>query len=151
MVLRRPSRRLREEVVMVLRRRFLTGPPPRRGRWRRLARLPPASPALFGARPALAEDSPINLKIVGGLGGVAQYTRYEMPFWTEQVPQLTHGRVHAEIAPFDRSGIRGPEMLPLMRLGVVPFGTVLLSVSSSDEPEINAMDLAVLNPDIGTL
>ncbi len=141
---------------MVLRRRFLTGPPLRHGDGQSLARLALsclvlAGFALLSIRPVLAEDPPVNLKIVGGLGGVAQYTRYEMPFWTEQVPQLTHGRVHAEIAPFDRSGIRGPEMLPLMRLGVVPFGTVLLSVSSSDEPEINAMDLAVLNPDIGTL
>lgn len=104
---------------------------------------------IYGAR--ADEASPIALRIVGGLAGVAQYTRYEMPFWTEKLPELTQGRVQAEIAPFDRSGIRSPEMLPLMRLGVVPFGTVPLSVSSSDEPEINAVDLAVMNPDIATL
>ncbi len=131
---------------MVLRRRILTGRACRRAAWMVLALL-----ALARTVPALADEAPISLKIVGGLGGVSQYTRSEMPFWTGQVPQLTRGRVRAEIAPFDRSGIRGPEMLPLMRLGVVPFGTVLLSVSSSDEPEINAVDLAVLNPDIATL
>ncbi len=135
----------------LLHRRSPTGSLSRRGHGRHLARMVLACLALFGTLPALAEDAPINLKIVGSLAGVAQFTRYEMPFWTEQVSKLTQGRVRAEIAPFDRSGIRGPEMLPLMRLGVVPFGTVLLAVSSSDEPEINAMDLAVLNPDIGTL
>jgi TRAP-type C4-dicarboxylate transport system substrate-binding protein len=140
---------------MVLRRRFLDGPLLRRGDRHRLAASLPACLALLlgllAPLPARSDDPPIALKVVGGLGGVAQYTRYEMPFWTEQVPQLTHGRVRAEIAPFDRSGIRGPEMLPLMRLGVVPFGTVPLSVSASDEPELNAVDLAVMNPDIATL
>ena len=53
--------------------------------------------------------------------------------------------------PFDRSGIRGQEMLQLMRLGVVPFGTVLLALASADEPELNAIDLPMLNPDIATL
>ena len=56
----------------------------------------------------------------------------------------------AEIAPFDRSGIRGQEMLQLMRLGVVPFGTVLLALASADEPELNAIDLPMLNPDIAS-
>ena len=53
--------------------------------------------------------------------------------------------------PFDRSGIRGQEMLQLMRLGVVPFGTILLALASADEPELNALDLPMLNPDIATL
>ena len=76
MALRCLSRRQREEVVMGLRRRFLTGPPLRRGDGQRIARLAltclvMAGFALFGIRSALAEDPPINLKIVGGLGGVA--------------------------------------------------------------------------------
>ena len=102
--------------------------------------------------PAAADEPPpIKLKIAGGLAGLTQYTRQEAPFWTDQVPGLTHGRVRAEIAPFDRSGIRGQEMLQLMRLGVVPFGDVLVALAAGDEPELNAMDLAILNPDIATL
>ena len=54
-------------------------------------------------------------------------------------------------APFDRSGIRGQEMLQLMRLGVVSFGTVLLALAAADEPELNAVDLPLLNPDLATL
>ena len=107
---------------------------------------------LAGGLPAAAQDAaPIQLKIVGGLASVSQYVRYEAPFWTDKVPGLTNGRVRAEIAPFDRSGIRGQEMLQLMRLGVVPFGTVLLALASADEPELNAIDLPMLNPDIATL
>lgn len=102
------------------------------------------------ASPALAQPLPetTHLKIVGGLAGVSQYTRYEAPFWLERLPQLTDGRVIAEIAPFDRSGIRGSDMLHLMRLGVVPFGTVILSIAGADEPELTGSDLAGLNPDM---
>ncbi|EFH10390.1 TRAP transporter substrate-binding protein, partial [Teichococcus cervicalis] len=115
--------------------------------------------ALFGAGPAWPQAGPatgtpadpVQLKVVGGLASVAQYTRYEEPFWRRRIAELTHGRVVAEIAPFDRAGFRAEEMLPLMRLGVVPFGTALVAVVSSEEPEFNAVDLPGLNPDIATL
>ncbi|RAI59772.1 TRAP transporter substrate-binding protein [Roseicella frigidaeris] len=134
-------------------------PPSPRRRARRLAparRLRRAAAlllglGLLGGLPAAAEDPPIRIKVVGGLASVSQYVRYEEPFWTERLPGLTNGRVQAEIAPFDRSGIRGQEMLQLIRLGVVPFGTVLLALAAADEPELNALDLPMLNPDIATL
>lgn len=98
-----------------------------------------------------AADAAIQLKVVGGLAGVNQYTKFEEPFWMQEVPRLTDGRMQAEIHPFDRSGLPGQEMLQLMRLGVVPFGTALLAQVSGDEPELNAVDLPMLNPDIGSL
>jgi TRAP-type C4-dicarboxylate transport system substrate-binding protein len=96
-------------------------------------------------------DAPIQLKVVGGLAGVSQFTRLEEPFWKQEVPVLTGGRVHAEIHSFDRSGLPGQEMLQLMRLGVVPFGTALLALVSGDEPELNAVDLPTLNPNMTAL
>ncbi|WP_424813059.1 TRAP transporter substrate-binding protein [Roseococcus sp. YIM B11640] len=104
----------------------------------------------WGAGPAAAQ-SPIRLKVIGGLWGVSQYTRYEAPFWQERITRLTQGRVLAEIEPFDRSGILPGEMLHLMRLGVVPFGTILISSASTDEPELLGADLPVLNPEMERL
>lgn len=107
---------------------------------------------LVGVRAGAAQqDGQIRLKIVGGLADVSQYVRFEEPFWRRRVSELTGGRVTAEIAPFDRSGIRAPEMPQLMRLGVVPFGTVLLNVAASEEPEFNAVDLPALSPSLSTL
>ncbi len=105
----------------------------------------------FSPMAAQAEQAPIRIKIVGGLADVSQYVRYEEPFWRTRIAELTAGRVQAEIAPFDRSGIRGQEMLQLMRLGVVPFGTALLAIVSTEEPEFNAVDLPALAPDIASL
>jgi len=119
--------------------------------WRGAFALLVASLLAFAPGPAEAQPAPIPLKIVGGLAGVSQYDRYEVPFWTQRIPQLTGGRVQAEIAPFDRSGIRGNEFLNLMRVGVVPFGTLILTIAGADEPELTASDLAALNPDMAHL
>ena len=107
-------------------------------------------PAVLRPVSAHAEE-PIRMRIVGGLADVSQYLRYEEPFWREGISRATNGRIVAEIAPFDRSGIRGQEMLSLMRLGVVSFGTALLAVVSTEEPEFNAIDLPAVNPDIAAL
>lgn len=100
---------------------------------------------------AAAGDPPIRIKVIGGLGQVSQFERYEAPFWTQAVPGLTGGRIVADIAPSDRSGLRGQDMLRLIRLGVVPFGSVTLALAAADEPELNAVDLPALNPDLAAL
>src|SRR5664279_3537587 len=92
-----------------------------------------------------------HLRIVGGLAGVNQYTRYEEPFWTHELARLSGGRANAEIVPFDRAGIRGQEMLRLVQLGVVPFGTSILNLSAIDDAELAMPDLAGLNPDMAAL
>jgi TRAP-type C4-dicarboxylate transport system substrate-binding protein len=109
---------------------------------------------LISAQAASAEPasaSSVRLRIVGGLAGLNQYTRHEEPFWTRELPKLTAGRATAEIVPFDRAGIRGQEMLRLVALGAVPFGTALLSLSSSVDAEVAAPDLAGLSPDIDAM
>ncbi len=109
------------------------------GALRALAAMLALSPAL--ATPA---ENSEHLRIVGGLAGVAQFDKFEKPFWTQELPRLTGGRVTAEIAPFDQAGIRGQEMLRLMQLGVVPFGTSLLALAAAQDPILAAPDLAGL-------
>lgn len=98
-----------------------------------------------------ADEAPVRLAIVGGLAGVSQYTRLEQPFWESEIGRLSQGRITATIRPLDAGALRGQEMLQLMRLGVVPMGTALLAVVAGDEPELNAIDLPALNPDMATL
>lgn len=114
------------------------------------AQTAPPPPAEFPAAPQSAPRVQ-HLRIVGGLNGVNQYIRHEEPFWTRELPRLSGGQLTAEIVPFDRAGIRGQEMLRLMKLGVVPFGTALLNLAVTELPEITAPDLAGLNPDMATL
>ena len=98
-----------------------------------------------------AATAPYRMRIVGGLAGISQYIRQEEPFWTKELSRLSAGRFQAEIVPFDRAGVPGAEMLRLLQLGVVPFGTTLMSSFTAQYPEYTAPDLAGLNPDIATL
>ncbi len=91
------------------------------------------------------------LRVVGGLAGVNQYTRWEEPFWSRELTRLSGGRFKAEIVPFDRAGVPGDEMLRMLQLGVVPFGTTLLSTLTGSFPQYTAIDLAGLNPDMASL
>lgn len=100
--------------------------------------------ALALGAPAAAADAELRLRVVGGLAGVAQFEQFEKPFWTQELPRLSGGRVVAEIEPFDQTGIRGQDMLRLMQLGVVPFGTSLLGLAAAQDPILAAPDLAGL-------
>ncbi|MDP2367268.1 TRAP transporter substrate-binding protein [Rhodoferax sp.] len=92
-----------------------------------------------------------KLRIVGGLAGLNQYVRHEEPFWSKELLRLSNGRFDAEIVPFDRAGVPGGDMLRLIQLGVVPFGTALISTVAQQHVELGAPDLAGLNPDMASL
>lgn len=104
-----------------------------------------------GAQSATPAQAPQRLRVVGSLASISQYTRHEEPFWSRELPRLSGGRLAADIVPFDRAGLRAQEMLRLVQLGAVPFGTALLSASASEDPELGAPDLAGQNADIATL
>ena len=108
-----------------------------------------AAPVAAVASTSAAQYPP--LRIVGGLGSLKQYADLEEPFWSQELPRLTHGKYHAEIVPFDRAGVPGQDMLRLIQLGVLPFSSALLSNVSALNPALAAPDLAGLNPDIASL
>jgi len=124
-------------------------------RWMRIAILLLLAGLAGSPAPASAQlirpDGTTHLRVVGGLANISQYVRFEKPFWEQRIQALTGGRITAEIVPFDQSGLRAPEVLAMMRLGVVPFGTVLLGSAAADEPEFNIVDLPALSPDFAAL
>ena len=119
--------------------------------WLAFAAAPALGQTLHPGAASVPGAGVVHLRIVGGLDGLNQYNRHEQPFWTRELPRFSGGRLNAEIVPFDRAGIRGQEMLRLMRLGVVPYGTALLAQSVAEVPVAAAPDLAGLNPDIAAL
>jgi TRAP-type C4-dicarboxylate transport system substrate-binding protein len=108
------------------------------------------APWMISSLPARAE-SVEQLRIVGGLGKINQYTQRERPFWQDTLPRVTAGRASATIVPFDEAGLRGSEMLQLIQVGAVPFATALLPLVATQDPVLGAPDLAGLNPDMAAL
>ena len=98
-----------------------------------------------------AAEPEMTLRIVGGLAGQPVYAAKEVPFWQTRIAAATGGRLKGEITPFDRSGIRPEEMLNLIQLGAMPFGTVQFGPASLFEPFLLGYDLPGLNPDFASL
>jgi len=97
------------------------------------------------------ESSTQKLRIVGSLAGLNQYVQHEEPFWTQTLSKRSGGRFSADIVPFDRAGVPAQDMLRLMQIGVIPFGTAQISRFAAQDSVFSAMDLAGLNPDVATL
>jgi len=107
---------------------------------------------LFAIAPARADEAkPLQLRILGSLAGVSQFVQHERPFWSEHIAKASGGRIVAQIVALEDSGIRGQEVLHMLRLGVVTFGTAILNLAAVDDPELNAPDLPALNPDFASL
>jgi len=104
--------------------------------------------AVMAAEPAYPKT---HLRIIGNLANASQYIHHEMPFWTRRIAERSGGQVTAEISPFDQSGILGRDMMRLLRLGVVQFGTIQLGNLVIDAPELGALDLPLLSPDFSSL
>jgi TRAP-type C4-dicarboxylate transport system substrate-binding protein len=107
-----------------------------------------AAAAQAASPPAAPE---LRLRVVGGLAGISQYTRYERRFWAEDLARLSGGRYSASIVPFNEAGLAAQDMLNLVRLGVIPIGTVLLSQAAVEDPDLGMADMAGQNPDVATL
>jgi len=119
-------------------------------RWRKALALLGAAACVAASATAAEPPPALHLRVVGGLGSLKVFTQHEKPFWETDLARLSGGRYTAEIAPFDRAGIRSQEALTLVQLGAVPFATVQVSGGIKD-PELSAPDLSGLNPDMPAL
>ena len=95
-----------------------------------------------------AQEMPATkLKLIGGISVTSQSKQLEMPFWREQVPKASGGRITADIQPFNEINLKGPEILRLVARGVADGGTAFLGHMSGDIPRNEGPDLAGLSPD----
>lgn len=99
-----------------------------------------------------ADDLPrTSLKVVGGWSQAKLYTEIERPFWTREITEHSNGAITADLTPFNDMGVRGSELVRLMRLGVVDFATVVLGTVANDDARNDALDLVGLAPNYATL
>lgn len=99
---------------------------------------------------ARAETTPVPLRAIGSWGMLSQFQDYEKPFWTEQLPRMSQGRIKVSLTAFNDMGLKGSEVLRLMKLGLTDFGTTILSYISEQDPRTEAVDLAGLTRDLAT-
>jgi len=97
------------------------------------------------ALPAMAQDMPATqFNVVGSIGTLSMYTDRELPFWTEQVPTETGGKITANVKPFTELGFKGGEIFRLVSDGTLQMATTVLAYNSGEVPRNEATDLVGL-------
>jgi TRAP-type C4-dicarboxylate transport system substrate-binding protein len=100
---------------------------------------------------AWGQELPVTaLKVLGGLSTRSTYKQVEQPFWLKTIPEHSAGQITAEIKGFDEMGLKGTELLKLMKQGVIEFGVVPLIYPAADTAIYEAVDLAGLATDSKT-
>lgn len=108
--------------------------------------------AIFAwAAGATAQDLPrTQLKVIGLQSHLNSHKAGEVPFWNERIPSESKGQVTARLTAQDIHGLKGPEILRLMRLGVIDFSSGVLSYMAGDNAEFEAIDLPGMSPNMAT-
>lgn len=106
--------------------------------------------ALLSVQVAAQNLPAVEITVLAGLSTRDAYRNVELPFWSKTIPANSDGRVMVEVKGFDERGLKGPDVLRLMKQGVVEFGAVPLSYFVDDLPTTEGIDIAGLVPDAKT-
>jgi TRAP-type C4-dicarboxylate transport system substrate-binding protein len=96
--------------------------------------------AAFGGDAAAELDNQ-SFKVVGPFGNLTNWTGIEQPFWDEQLPADSDGALTADAKPMTELGLKGFEIMRLLRLGVFDFAHAL-PIYVAEDPVIEGVDLA---------
>lgn len=100
---------------------------------------------------ALADDaSSVHFNVVGGGSHNYTFRAVERPFWTETLPANSDGSVTARLMGLSESGLKGPEMVRVLRAGAVEIGMGVFAFVAGDDAAFEGIDLPGMAADIAT-
>ena len=89
-----------------------------------------------------------SFKVIGNFSSTSIWNLGQKPFWTEDVPELTDGKLKISLSSLTELNLKGPEVLRLMQQGLADFVDLVANYASADVMELDALDLAGVMPDI---
>lgn len=106
---------------------------------------------IMASTAAWAAELPETYVIGVGLNAntVASY-KDEVPFWSKTIPEASGGKVTAAFSPQDHMGVKGFQVMRMVKLGVVDFAAGDVSKMAQDSAVFEGCDLAGLALDIKT-
>lgn len=100
---------------------------------------------------AMSADLPkTNFKVVGGGSHNYTFGAVEQPFWSKTITEASDGQITADISGLSESGLKGPEVVRLMRTGAVDVAMGVFAFVSGDDAMFEGIDLPGMAPDIDT-
>lgn len=100
---------------------------------------------------AIADDSSsIHFNVVGGGSHNYTFRAVEHPFWNETLPASSGGKITARLMGLSESGLKGPEMVRVLRSGAVEIGMGVFAFVAGDDAAFEGIDLPGMAADIAT-
>ncbi len=99
---------------------------------------------------AIAADAPVVVKAVGTWGNLTNYTKHEGPFWNSVINEASGGKIVGEIKPQTELGLKGFEIMRLVKNGVFDFAFGLPGYVAAENAVFEGADLSSLTQDIET-
>jgi TRAP-type C4-dicarboxylate transport system substrate-binding protein len=98
-----------------------------------------------------AADMPhVDLKVSGGNQTQNMFRYIYEPFFTKELTEKSGGAITTTFGSLEQLGMKGPEVLRLLRLGVFDISEGTLSYMAGEDPHFDGLDLPGVTPDIET-
>jgi TRAP-type C4-dicarboxylate transport system substrate-binding protein len=107
--------------------------------------------ALTAPLPAGAQDTTlqsVNLKVSGGNRTQNLFRYVYGPFFTEELSERSNGAITTTFGSIEEMGIKGPEVLRLLSLGIFDISEGTISYMAGEDPHFDGLDLPGLTLDI---
>lgn len=106
--------------------------------------------ALAVTATAALADGPVVVKAVGTWGNLTNYQKHEGPFWNERIAKASGGSIIGEIKPQTELGLKGFEIMRLVKNGVFDFAFGLPGYVAAENAIFEGGDLSSVTQDIET-
>ena len=96
----------------------------------------------MGVAVTTAQDvSKQNFKVVGTWSNLTNYQANEQPFWAKTMPEASKGQITANIQSISELGLKGTEVVRLVRLGLFDFAQAL-PIYVAEDAIVEGIDIA---------
>ena len=109
-----------------------------------------AAAILFGSIGIASADSPAVIKGVGTWGSLPNYKSHEGPFWNKTIAEASGGSIIGEIKPQTELGLKGFEIMRLVKNGVFDFAFGLPGYVAAENAVFEGSDLSSVIQDFDT-
>jgi TRAP-type C4-dicarboxylate transport system substrate-binding protein len=101
-----------------------------------------ATGSAIGGKAATAQDLPKHaFKVVGTWSNLTNYQANEQPFWSKTLPEASKGQLTANIQSISELGLKGTEVVRLVRLGLFDFAQAL-PIYVAEDAIVEGIDIA---------
>lgn len=102
-----------------------------------------------GAGAVKADEAPVKMSVIGTWNSMTNYTDREAPFW-RGISKDTEGKVIATIGSYSEFGLKGFEVMRMLKSGVFDYAYGLPGYVASENAVFEGADLSSVAQDIGT-